>query len=616
MLRLFSSSMIAILLASAPMTILAANAQTNEKHHAMSLIGAPKYGPDFKHFDYVNPDAPKGGTVRLYGIGTFDSLNLISFKGNKASGLAYIYDQLMARSLDESSAEYGQLAEWVSYPPDFSSVTYKLRDNARWHDGKPVTPEDVIFSLTVLKANNPAYSGYYKNVTHAEKTNEHEVTFYFDQKNNRELPQIVGQLVILPKHFYEGPDAAGRKPDGTWLETPLGSGPYKIKTVNAGRYIVYERVQDYWGADLPVSIGYNNFDEIRFDYFLDRLPAFEAFKAGKLDYMAESSAKSWATAYGFPAVVNKSVIKRDDIQLKNPEPMQAFVFNIRRDKFKDPRVRQAFNLVFNFEWLSQNIFYSQYQRTSSFFENTELAAKGLPQGKELEILNEVRDQVPAEVFTTEYKNPVNATPQDIRRNTREAARLLREAGYEIRNNRLVNKDTGKALEVEFLLISPDFERVVTPFKQSLERIGVTSTIRVIDASQYQRRTDNYDYDIIVDTFGQSESPGNEQRDFWGSEAADRPGSRNTIGIKNPAIDKVIERIIYAKDREELIAACQAMDRILLWNHYVVPQWFSPKERIAYWNKYSHPETLPSRSVGFPEIWWYDKEKAAKLPGNN
>lgn len=616
MLRLFSSSMIAILLASAPMTILAANAQTNEKHHAMSLIGAPKYGPDFKHFDYVNPDAPKGGTVRLYGIGTFDSLNLISFKGNKASGLAYIYDQLMARSLDESSAEYGQLAEWVSYPPDFSSVTYKLRDNARWHDGKPVTPEDVIFSLTVLKANNPAYSGYYKNVTRAEKTGEHEITFHFDQKNNRELPQIVGQLVILPKHFYEGPDAAGRKPDGTWLETPLGSGPYKIKTVNAGRYIVYERVQDYWGADLPVSIGYNNFDEIRFDYFLDRLPAFEAFKAGKLDYMAESSAKSWATAYGFPAVVNKSVIKRDDIQLKNPEPMQAFVFNIRRDKFKDPRVRQAFNLVFNFEWLSQNIFYSQYQRTSSFFENTELAAKGLPQGKELEILNEVRDQVPAEVFTTEYKNPVNATPQDIRRNTREAARLLREAGYEIRNNRLVNKDTGKALEVEFLLISPDFERVVTPFKQSLERIGVTSTIRVIDASQYQRRTDNYDYDIIVDTFGQSESPGNEQRDFWGSEAADRPGSRNTIGIKNPAIDKVIERIIYAKDREELIAACQAMDRILLWNHYVVPQWFSPKERIAYWNKYSHPETLPSRSVGFPEIWWYDKEKAAKLPGNN
>ncbi len=592
----------------------AASAEAGEKLNGVSLIGTPKYGADFKHFGYVNPNAPKGGSVRLSATGTFDTLNIIPYKGNKAAGLGLIYDQLMASSLDEPSTEYAHLSEWVSYPADYSSVTYKLRKEARWHDGEPVTPEDVIFSLNVLKANNAQYAFYYKNVTKAEKTGDNEVTFYFDQKNNRELPQIVGQLVILPKHFYQ--EGGARDPSKTSLNMPLGSGPYRIKSFEAGRYIAYERVKDYWGANLPVEVGQNNLDEIRYDYFGDRQVAFEAFKAGKVDYFNENSAKNWATGYNFPAAKAGKVITRGDIRLKNPEPMQAFVMNTRRAKFADPRVRHAFSLMFNFEWMNKTLFYGQYERVSSFFENTELAAQGLPKGKELEILDSVRNEVPPEVFTKEYKNPVNDSNSLVdRHNWREAARLLREAGWEVKNDTLVNAKTGERMNVEFLLVQPDFVRIVTPYKQALEKLGIKVSIRVVDAAQYQARVNDFDFDIITDSFAQSESPGNEQRDFWGSQAADRPGSRNTIGIKNPAVDKLIDRIIFSKDREDLVAACHALDRLLLWNYYVVPQFFAPNERIAYWNKYSHPEPLPSRDIGFPTVWWYDQVKAAKLAAN-
>jgi microcin C transport system substrate-binding protein len=591
-------------------------ASAQEKRHATSLIGTPKLGPDFKHFEYVNPNAPKGGSARLSAIGTFDSLNVIPYRGTKAYGVGLIYDQLMATSFDEPSSEYTQLAEWVSYPEDFSSVTYKLRDNARWHDGKPVTPEDAIFSMNVLKEHNAQYAFYYKNVKEAKKTGEREVTFYFDEKNNRELPQIVGQLIVLPKHFYENEGGAARDPSKTWLDKPLGSGPYKVKAFEPGRYIAYERVKDYWGADLPTSIGQNNLDEIRYEYFGDRQVAFEAFKAGQVDFFNENSAKNWATAYEFPAIKAGKVVKNGDIFLKNPEPMQAFVMNTRRAKFADPRVRRAFNLAFNFEWMNQNLFYGQYKRVSSFFENTELAAQGLPQGKELEILEAVRSEVPPEVFTTEYKTPVNDASSLIdRKNWREAVKLLNEAGWEVKDNALTNTKTGEQMSVEFMLVQPDTVRIVEPFKQALERLGVKVSIRVIDAAQYQARSDDFDFDIITDVFAQSESPGNEQRDFWGSAAADRPGSRNTIGIKNPAVDKLIDRIIFATDRDDLIAASRALDRVLLWNHYVVPQFYAPNERIAYWDKYSHPQTLPSRSIGFPTVWWYDEAKAAKLAGN-
>jgi len=612
MMMIRTNSGLKAVAATALLVLACGGAFADEKRHATSLIGTPKYGPDFKQFDYVNPAAPKGGSVRLWAMGTFDTFNIITFKGNQAAGIGLIYDQLMTGSMDESSTEYGQIAEWASWPEDYSSVTYKLRDEARWHDGKPLTPEDVIFSLDVFKKYNPQYAFYYKNVTGAEKTGEREVTFHFDQKNNRELPQIVGQLVVLPKHFYEGEDGKKHDPSATWMEIPLGGGAYKVKSFDPGRSIVFERVKDYWGDKLPVNVGQNNMDEIRYEYFRDAQISFEAFKAGKLDYFTESSAKNWATMWDFPSLKAGKVVRNGDIILKNPHPMQGFAFNVRRSKFTDPRVRQAFNMVMNFEWMNQNLFFGQYKRVSSYFENTELAAKGLPQGKELAILEEVRTQVPPEVFTTEYKNPVNETPTDVRNNIRQATKLLQDAGWELKNGTLTNVKTGEPMTVEFLLVQETFLRVVEPFIQSLEKLGVKSTARVVDTPQFQRRSDSFDYDVVVDSFPQSESPGNEQRDFWGSDAADRSGSRNSIGIKNPAVDKLIDKIIFAKDREELVAATHALDRVLLWNYYVVPQWYAANQRFGYWDRYSHPATLPSRAIGFPTIWWYDQDKAAKL----
>jgi microcin C transport system substrate-binding protein len=601
---------------SVAVTLAASGLQAQERRHATSLIGTPKYGPDFKHFDYVNPNAPKGGLLRVSELGTYDSFNFIPYKGAKVRTLGLIYDSLMSTGLDEPSSEYPQIAEWVSYPPDFSSATYKLRDAARWHDGKPITVDDVIFSLNALRTHNAMMTSYYKNVIDVKQTGDREVTFYFDEKNNRELPQIIGQLIILPKHFYENAGGEPHDPSKTWLDVPLGSGAYRIKDFQPGRFVAYERVKDYWGTNLPVNVGQYNFDEIRVEYFKDQQVAFEAFKAGQIDFFQDTSAKSWSTAYDFPAFNAGKVIKRGDIHLETPEEMQAFVLNVRRPKFADPRVRHAFDLAFNFEWMNQNLFHGLYKRTSSFFENSELAARGLPQGKELEILETVRDQVPPEVFTTEYKNPVN-DPNSIidRRNWREAARLLGEAGWEVKDGALVNTKTGEPMTADFLLVQPEVLRIVEPYQQALERLGIKVSVRVVDAAQYLARRAEFDFDIIGGRFAQSESPGNEQRNFWGSAAADAPGSRNLIGIKNPAVDKLIDRIIYAKDRDDLVAASRALDRVLLWNHYVVPQYYAPNEWIAFWNKFSAPQTLPSRALGFETVWWYDEAKAAKLAGN-
>jgi len=587
-------------------------AEANTRHHALSLLGQPKFGPDFKHFDWVNPAAPKGGTVRLWALGGFDSLNPYTIKGSPAAGIGLIYDALMVSSPDEPSTEYGLVAAWVSHPDDFSSVTFGLRPEARFHDGKPMTPADVVFTFEQLKKNHPHYAFYYKNVVKAEATGASEVTFTFDQKGNRELPLIVGQMPVLPKHFWEGKSANGEARDlgRSSLEIPLGSGPYRIKEIDAGRSIVYERVKDYWAKDLPISIGQWNFDEIRYTYFRDRVPAFEAFKAGQIDFWQESSAKFWATGYDFEAA-NKNLVRKEEIPVERVAPMQAFVMNLRRPQFQDARVRRAFNLAFDFEWANKNLFFDQYRRVGSFFDNSELAAKGLPTGLELKILEEVRSQVPPEVFTTEWKNPVNVGPQDARRNLAEAAKLLTEAGWKARNGVLVDGQ-GRELVVEFLIVSPDFERVILPYKTALERLGVKASIRVVDSAQYQRREDSFDFDIIVDTFPQSLSPGNEQRDFWGTPAADREGSRNTAGIKNPAVDKLIERLIFAKDREELVAATRALDRVLLWNHYVVPQWHTPYDRVASWDMFGRPANLPSQSISFQRIWWIDPDKAKAL----
>jgi microcin C transport system substrate-binding protein len=587
-------------------------------HHALSLIGEPKYPADFTHFDFVNPAAPKGGLVRMAEIGSFDSVNPVLYKGETAAGLGLVYESLMADSLDEPSTSYGLIAEWASYPPDYSSVTFKLRDEARWHDGTPITPEDVIYSLEVNKSANPRMGLYYKNVSRAEATGPNEVTFYFDAKNNRELPMIMGQLTILPKHWWTGTDAKNnqRDPMKTTLEPPLGSGPYRIKEVRPGRSISYERVKDHWGKDLPVNRGQWNYDQIRFEYYRDETVAFEGFKAGNLDYWQETSAKNWATAYDFSAVRN-GFIKRQEVALERTQPMQCFVLNLRRPQFADRRVRQAFNLAFDFEWANKNLFYGQYARVGSYFQGSDLAAPATPpEARELEILNEVKDGVPPEVFTKVHHNPVNDGPNAMRGNLRKAVELLKAAGWEVKNGVLTNVKTGQPMRVEFLLVSPLFERIVQPYLRNLERLGIKGTIRMVDSAQYTRRLNVFDYDIVVGNFAQSDSPGNEQRDFWGSEAADREGSRNLIGVKSPAIDKLIDHVIFAKDRAELVAAAHALDRALQWNDFVVPQWYSPNVRIAYWDRYGQPKKLPGLTPGFLQVWWFDQNLAAGLPGSS
>jgi microcin C transport system substrate-binding protein len=585
--------------------------------HALSLFGNVKYPADFKRFDYVNADAPKGGVARQITIGTFDNFNIVVsyVKGTIAAAVGFIYESLLTPSLDEVSTEYGALAEAVSHPDDFSFVTYRLRPEARWHDGKPVTADDVIFSLNAFKTYHPMYSAYYSHVVRAEKVSDREVKFVFDAPGNRELPQIVGQLNVLPKHWWEGTDAQGRKRDisATTLEVPLGSGPYRVKEFVAGRSITLERVKDYWGRDFAANVGRNNFDELRYEYFRDATVAIEAFKADQVDWRTENSAKSWATAYDFPAVSEKRVIL-EEFPNRSSGVMQAFVPNLRRAKFSDPRVRRALNYAFDFEEMNKQLFYGQYKRITSYFDGAEeLMATGLPQGKELEILEALRAEVPSEVFTTVYTNPVGGSPEAVRDNLREALRLLKEAGYEVRDRKLVDTRTGSQLALELLSQDPSFERVTLFYKPSLERLGIAVSVRTVDPTQYENRLRDWDFDIVTNSWGQSLSPGNEQREFWGSKTADVAGSRNIAGIKNPAIDKLIERVIFAKDRDGLVAATKALDRVLLWNHYVIPQWNYPKLRTARWDRFGRPAELPKYGLsGFPFIWWYDADKAARI----
>ncbi len=598
-------------------TIRPATAGEVPWRHALSLFGDVKYPPDFKRFDYVNPDAPKGGIARQIAVGTFDNFNFVvsGVKGTYAAPVSLTYETLTTSALDEVSTEYGLLAEAVSHPDDYSFVIYRLRTQARWHDGKPVTPEDVIFSLEALKKNHPFYSAYYRHVVGAEKIGDRDVKFSFDAPGNRELPQIVGQLIVLPKHWWEGADTQGRKRDvaATTLEIPLGSGAYRIKEFVAGRTIVLERVKGYWGRDLNVNVGRDNFDELRYEYFRDSLVALEAFKADQVDWRNENSAKNWATAYDFPAVTEKRVIL-EEFPNRSSGIMQAFAPNLRRAKFSDPRLRRALNYAFDFEEMNKQIFFGQYKRINSYFAGIEeLMATGLPQGKELEILEPLRAEIPPEVFTTPYSNPVGGSPEAVRDNLREALRLLKEAGYEVRDRKLVDSKTGTQLALELLSQDPSFERVMLFYKPSLERLGIAVSVRTIDPTQYENRLRTWDFDIVVASWGESRSPGNEQRENWGSRAADEPGSQNIVGIKNPAIDKLIDRVIFAKDRGELVAATKALDRVLLWNHYVVPQWNYPYVRTARWDRFGRPVELPRYGQSaFPTIWWYDADKAAKI----
>lgn len=574
-------------------------AQKPPWRHGMALHGDLKYGPDFLHFEYVNPEAPKGGEMRLAGIGTFDSLNPFILRGTTPIGLGMTFDTLTVQSQDEPFSEYGLVAESMQTPADHSWVAFTLRPEARFHDGSPITAEDVVFTFEALKTKgHPFYRAYYANVAQAEATGPHEVTFSFHGSENRELPLIIGQMPVLSKASWQN-----REFDRTTLDAPLGSGPYRVAQVDPGRSITYERDPEYWAADLPVNKGRHNFDRFRYEYFRDANVALEAFKAGQYDFRQENVARLWATGYDGPALRQGRIIM-EEIPHELPTGMQGFVFNTRRPAFRDPLVREALGLVFDYEWSNQNLFHNAYARTRSYFSNSELAASGLPAAAERELLEPHRDVLPERVFTQEYQPPITDGSGNIREQIRAALALLAQAGWEVspKDRRLRHTSSGESMEFEILLNDSVFERVCLPYSRNLERLGITARVRTVDPTQYQNRINDFDFDMTVGLFPQSLSPGNEQRDFWTSEAAATPGSRNIAGVRDPVVDMLVDLVISAPDRESLITRTRALDRVLLWGHYVVPHWHSRVFRVAYWNKYSKPEVTPKYGLAL-EAWW-------------
>ena len=578
--------------------------------HGFATHGDVKYPADAKNLDYANPDAPKGGSIRLAGRGTFDSLNPFILKGTPATGAGAVYETLMARTNDEAATSYGLIAESIEYPHDRSWAIFKLRPAARWHDGKPITADDVVFSFETLKAKGaPQYAAYWQDVVKAERLDDRGVKFAFRDGTNNELPAIIGELPVLPKHWW-----ASRDFEKTSLEIPLGSGAYRIDGFEAGRSVTLKRVDDHWGRDLWLNRGRNNFDTIRYDYYRDETVAFEAFKAGEYDYREEYTSRNWAVGYDIPAV-KSGAIQRASLKHESTLPMQCLAFNLRRDLFKDRRVREAFVQLVYFEWFNKTLSYGLLTRINSYFFNSELAARGLPSNEELEVLEPLRGKIPDEVFTQEFKLPVTDGSGNNREGARRAIALLKEAGWEVKNGKMTSKATGQPFSFELLLGEPRLERFALPFKQWCERVGVDVRLRTVDPAQYQKRMEDFDYDMTVDLFAQSLSPGNEQREYWGSEAAKTKGSRNTLGIADPAIDKLIELVIAAPDRKSLIMRTRALDRVLLWHQFVVPQYYSTEFWIAYWNKFGRPEKLAKYQPRGISDWWIDKDKEKALSGS-
>lgn len=681
--------------------------------HAVTLYDeAPKYPANFQHFAYANPDAPKGGTFRQAGFGGFDSLNPFINKGVPADDVGLIYDTLTVQSMDEPFTAYGLIADKIEKAPDNAWVRFHLRKIARFHDGTPITAQDVKFSFdTLMKKGSPMYRGYYADVERVEVESPHSVRFVFKHAGNRELPLILGQLPVLPAHWWNALDdsQAEQQPllgderisaaikaedeghavivrlqdeprleggkrldldtlrrnlqvaiekasqdnsplaaitaldeedthslrlklrssaDDSLLEAlrqlrvlpfkrefskgnldaPLGSGPYQVGEVQAGRSIRYERVPDWWARDLPVSRGFYNFDSIHIDYYRDNTVALEALKAGQFDYWLEISAKNWATAYSTPAVANGQLIK-EEIQNHNPTGMQGFIFNIRKPVFQDRRVREALGLLFDFEWANKRLFNGAYTRTRSYFDNSELASSGLPNEAEQSILEPLRGKIPAEVFSEEFRVPVTDGSGIIREQQRRAYQLLQQAGWRVDGDRMLDAN-GQPVSFEFLLAQTEFERILLPFKRNLADLGIDMVIRRVDVSQYINRLRSRDYDMIVGGFGQSNSPGNEQREYWHSSSADNPGSRNYIGLKDPAIDQLVEGLINADSRQSLIDHTRALDRTLLWGYYVIPNWHIKTWRVAYWNRFEHPKVTPLYDIGV-HTWWVRKDLPAE-----
>lgn len=566
--------------------------------HGLAMHGEPKYPAGFPHFDYVNPAAPQGGELRLHQIGSFDSFNPFIPKGDAAAGLSsYLYDTLMVSSQDEPFTQYGLLAEEVEVADDRSWIVYHLRPEARFSDGKAVSADDVVATFNLLMAKgSPFYSFYYQDVAEVAALDKHRVKFTFKPGDNRELALIVGQLPVLPAHYWKERDF-GR---GT-LEVPVGSGPYRVASFQAGKQIVYEKRDDYWGEDLPVNRGLYNFKRIVFDYYLDEVVALEAFKGGRYDYRMENSSKNWAIGYDGPALSRKEIVK-EEIDHQLPAGMQGFVYNLRRPLFQDPVLRRALAYALDFEWSNKNLFHGQYTRTRSYFQNSEMAATGTPSPAELKLLEPFRKKLPEGVFTQAYQPPVSDGSGLPRKNLHFAQQLLSEAGYRVEKGQLYTPD-GQAVRFEILLASPLFERIVLPFARNLKVLGVTAEVVKVDQPQYLERQRNFNYDMIVGVFPQSNSPGNEQRDFFGSTAAAQEGSRNLAGIQNPAVDALIDSIVRATTREQLITATRALDRVLQWHYYVIPHWYVDHFRVAYRHVLAHPDQMPP--YGLPlDAWWY------------
>jgi len=574
------------------------------RSHAISMLGTPALPQDFPYFPYVNPSAPKGGQLTLSALGSFDNFNRFIVRGTAASDIGRVYDTLLVRSADEPATAYGHLAQTIEIPDDRMWVAFELRPEARFNDGTPVTAEDVAWTFETLRTQaRPYYRQYYADVKDVTVEGPRRVVFHFKSNQNRELPLILGEMPVMPKHWWEGRDFSRPLTD-----PPLGSGPYRVDNFEFGRNVTYKRVDDWWAKDMPTGKGLYNFDTIRVEYFRDATVALEAFKAGQIDFRLENISKQWATAYDFPAR-EQGLVKLEAIPHRLPTGMQGFAMNTRRPIFKDRRVREALAWAFDFEWANKNIFYGAYKRDLSYFSNSELASSGIPSGAELALLEPYRDQLPPELFTQPFKLPVTDGSGNNREELHHALTLFKEAGYEVKDRKLVGPD-GQPFSFEILLSDPSFERVALPYAQTLAKIGIDAGVRTVDPSQYQHRLDAYDFDMVIETFAQGESPGNEQTAYWTCAAAQQEGGENIIGICNQAVDALVTKVVNASDRDQLITAVHALDRVLLWGWYMVPNWHLDNFRVAYWNKFARPQK-PIRAGFLLDNWWVDQKLAAE-----
>ena len=585
----------------AAMLLLAAPAGA-EPTYGLSLTGAPQLPADFTHFPDANPDAPKGGNVTLAAMGSFDSLNPFIIRGSPATAPG-IWETLMAPNVDEAEAVYCHLAQSVDISADHRSVTFVLRPEAKFSDGTPVLASDVVWSFNTLRTQGrPLYRTYWADVADAQATDARTVVFHLKDSENREMPVILGELTVLPEHWWKGRDFSA-----PLVDPPVGSGPYRVERIAMGQTIILKRRPNWWAANLPTGRGLNNFDTIRYDYYRDPTVAFEAFKAGQVDFRQENSAKNWATGYDFPAV-SKGLVKQEALPDKLPTGMQGFAMNTRRDIFKDPRVRQAMDEVFDFQWMSKNLFYGKYTRTDSYFSNSDFASSGVPQGAELALLEPFRAELPPALFTQPFTLPVTDGSGNNRDGLRRALDLLKQAGWTVKDRKMVN-GAGQPMSFEILLNEPAFERVALPYAQWLGRLGIDVHVRTVDAAQFQKRMDDLDFDMADVVVPQSDSPGNEQIDDWSCRSANEKGTQNYSGVCDKAVDALVADVVGAKNHDDLLTATHALDRVLLWNWYMVPQWHLQERWVAYWNRFGHPAGPVRTGLDFT-TWWVDPALAA------